>query len=833
MRKDELKEGKENHIVLRTALAHIRYRKSSGILIGISIMLTAALIMLIGSSAYGIILFQRQQVKITYGDFHGTYAQTDAETYARIVNHPGIETAGGSQIIAQVEEEGQTGFLYAMDAAALGMLKPFPLEAGRLPVRKDEIAAPAYFLRQLGYEGVVGEKISLSYRVLGKGEYCQQQFVVSGLVAVPEMGVRAGNFACLVTEEYADGAVARADRIRTVYFKINNEQDYNTATIEQEIRRLTQELGIAEARLTLNSMYLLFLIAPNKEVILTVILLILMVIFFSVLVIYNIYYVGLVGRIHEFGKIRALGAGKRQLKGMVFLEGILIGGIAVPAGIILGGILAQAGFGLIADLAGEMRPSSAAITVKTWHPAIVLLTAVVTFLTIWWSLRKPMKIVARVSPVEAIGHTNSVGGPEHKGRKKGAQRSRKLDERPVSLFRLMTANLRRNRKRTVTTILTLGLSSVLFIAVANVGAAISAEDMSRRIMEKGDFMIALDYQTDDQTYPENNLSAQQERGLLDEAFAEEISAIPGVTGVEIRKGVLVRTTVSLDEDEHIVALTTFNRADWEAYRPDFVAGETDYDALIAQGGIVYTWADKHRAERLAYETGAMIPLVMLSGQGQMPVKLLLSALNESLLSALMMPEESFEKLGLPGNTNYELFIYCEPQAAESVEAALEELIARDEAYELLSYRKEREAAELSLRLIVWPIYGLLIAMGVIGFMNMANTLITGIITRKQELGVLQAIGLTNRQMAGLLQMEGLVFTAGTLLLALTVGNGLGYAAFAWARDNYILEIAHYHFPAAETLVFVIGLLFLQLILSWLCSRAVRKEGIITRLRQPE
>ena len=36
--------------------------------------------------------------------------------------------------------------------------------------------------------------------------------------------------------------------------------------------------------------------------------------------------------------------------------------------------------------------------------------------------------------------------------------------------------------------------------------------------------------------------------------------------------------------------------------------------------------------------------------------------------------------------------------------------------------------------------------GLIGFMNMANTMIMNITTKKQEYGVLQAVGMTNKQL---------------------------------------------------------------------------------------
>ncbi len=52
--------------------------------------------------------------------------------------------------------------------------------------------------------------------------------------------------------------------------------------------------------------------------------------------------------------------------------------------------------------------------------------------------------------------------------------------------------------------------------------------------------------------------------------------------------------------------------------------------------------------------------------------------------------------------------------------------------------------------------------------------------------MLQAIGLSGKQTVNMLQLEGLFYTAGTLVLSLGLGSLLGYLAFLWGkgrRDN--------------------------------------------------
>lgn len=71
--------------------------------------------------------------------------------------------------------------------------------------------------------------------------------------------------------------------------------------------------------------------------------------------------------------------------------------------------------------------------------------------------------------------------------------------------------------------------------------------------------------------------------------------------------------------------------------------------------------------------------------------------------------------------------------------------------------------------------------GLIGFMNLANTMIINITTKKQEYGVLQAVGMTNKQLNLSLQIQGLIFTVGTICVALAAGLP------PWLRTVFLRE----------------------------------------------
>ena len=130
-------------------------------------------------------------------------------------------------------------------------------------------------------------------------------------------------------------------------------------------------------------------------------------------------------------------------------------------------------------------------------------------------------------------------------------------------------------------------------------------------------------------------------------------------------------------------------------------------------------------------------------------------------------------------------------------------------------------------------YGFLFLVGLIAFMNMANTMIISIITRKRELGVMQALGMTNRQMNRMLRNEGMILTLGSVLVSLLVGMPAGYALFCYGREHGYFGLDIYHVPFAEIIGMVAVLSVLQISLSYFLSRNVKKESVVERIRYQE
>lgn len=126
---------------------------------------------------------------------------------------------------------------------------------------------------------------------------------------------------------------------------------------------------------------------------------------------------------------------------------------------------------------------------------------------------------------------------------------------------------------------------------------------------------------------------------------------------------------------------------------------------------------------------------------------------------------------------------------------------------------------------------LIFIVGLVGVLNFFNAVVTGITARRRELAVLQAIGMTRRQLRFMLAAEGLLYTlsAAALTLALSLllgpplGNGLEHLFWFYTYRLNLLPLA-----AALPLFAALGIL-----IPLASCHATARRSVVERLRAAE
>ena len=811
--------------ILNLVKSRIRFHKSRSILTVISIALTTMMLMALGSTCIGLFQMERQRVTDMGSNYHAAFkGLTDAQL-EQLSHHTDVETVSASELFATIEYDKMNGFLNSnKDIKGKITSGIGNLTEGREAEQENEICGPPAFFKRMGVSPEIGATVTIPFRVNGEGEIIIRDFVITGLVSerdVSKVDVADSRIAygAAVSTALIDQYIPEGKHSYRTMARVTGEEELNYDQIKQKIADLAADLGLTEKDYSLNTEYLVVMTDPGTEMLGFGIGIALLIALFAGLVIYSIYYVSVITDIQEIGKLKALGASKKQVKRLLLQEGLLLSLIAIPAGLILGYLIPKIGLPILINLMDQAPVSQ----MKIFSLPVTAAVVGVVLLTLYLSLLKPMRMAAKVSPIEAIRYQESSAAKQ--GTRKGYLH--------INLSRLSIANLSRNRKRTLITITTMGLSCVLFLSLAGVMNSMDRTDFARRAISKGDFILKLDASYNDKAYPENNLNSLQSAGLLSPELVNQIQTIPGVTKVEDGDMVMISADLpnELFENGRYTSMEAFSREDLPEIEKELKRGTADYDKMVQENGILFQ--SDNFMDEYGMKIGDRIPFTVRSGDRTVQLEATITGSITGRDGSFGIPKDLLDRI-LPGtNTLDRLYIHTDSRAYDEVKTALQSITGSDEHLTLISLDEEMKIADLSINTLKYPCYLILLLIGIIGFMNLINTMITSIVTRKRELGILQAIGLSDRQLVKMLRKEGMFFTAGTLALALVIGNLMGYLVFLYGKATGFMEVQTYHYPIWETLFLTAALVLGQLAITYLISRRIHKESLVDRMRTNE
>ncbi len=710
-----------------------------------------------------------------------------------------------------------------MDETARKMLpynKEYELKEGKYPEKMQEIAAGRAFFRAMGYDDVkVGDTVTLDYRAGMRSEYKPEEFVVSGILYDRDEYTIEASYVVFGSQEFYDEHVAESDRQYNIYFTLNDSANVSMNNIDSVIKQIAASCGIEEKNVIVNDLYLQWVLQPSYETIAVCGILILAIVLFSVVVIYNIFQVGIAQKVQEYGKIKALGATRKQMKQLIFREGIFLAVSSIPLGLLFGFLIAKCSFNWLVEQGNLVSSGTGSMGVQEPAGASVFPACYASLYFRIISYRCFGSAQTNENCFTDFTYRSNTVFRKCRNTKKGKRNGRKN----VTVFSMAMANVTGNPKRTIGTILTMGFSCVLFVIISNYVGNIDTEHEARLSVNHGQFELQLDYSAEyDERYPENNLDTILTDNPLNDSLIEEIKSIPGVTDVMTREIV----SVNLNGTRFPAAIVS--KKDFDFMRQDGDIGSMDYDQAVKNGDIFFGWSTW--MEQDGYAPGESIAFDFENGSGTYTYQGKIAGSFVSADTYLVIPEGVYRSMNPRGTAYGYLWVDCDKKDVASVEQSLNTLISNTSHIKMDTYHAQLQSAEFASRMMKLGCYLFMAVVGLIGFMNMANTMIMNITTKKQEYGVLQAVGMTNKQLNLCLQLQGLIFTVGTICVALIIGLPLGYALFSYAKHNGIFGMNIYHVPIVPIfiMIFLVGLL--QIVLSCVLSSNLKKETLVERIR---
>ena len=860
--------------ISRTALSNFKKNKSRNLLIGAAIALTAFLLTAAPTVILGFITIQNQAVNQYYPTFHAMFRDVDSQTAKKLLADERVEQAGLREDAAAMYCDRDPDVritMLSIDQAAAELSRQ-ELAEGHLPKKAEEIVVSKGVLEAMGLEGTVGDRIQVPFRPNGGSETREsREFTISGMVADSEISIRDSLYFCFVSDAFVREILTEDERQYRIYLRLAGADGMITDAIQEQIETLGGEYGVEKNEIILNGEYLMAnYVDPATYSGLG--LMMALIALTGALTIYGIYYVSMLDKVQEYGRLRAVGATKRQIRQLVFREGLAVAAIAVPIGMLLGllggvqMIRLTARYSVSSDIAVayQMKQIVENGEVNLIQPWIIAFGVLISFATVYISLLKPMRTASRISAIEALRYQGDAGstrvswkrsGPGTEaekiaaaGRKKSAGllhfwkksstagKTRKGYEE-IDIRKLTLTNLSRNKKRTVMTIFTLGATGILFMVVATVCSCMSPKDMVRDDLRE-DIRLSVDSWADPM-YPERALNKIQQNNPLTEELKEQLLQIGGVKDIDVDMAVNVRLDGPTEADGSPLAsgITGVSARALEALRDYVAEGSLDDPSLTEGTGIILGEKFRDRFEEMKdWKPGKTIRMELMDGENILQKEFRIAAVVNGPGSYggtwLAMPADALQSLCETNLTDC-LEITVESGMEKSAAEEVRHLTADLEYLEIRTYAEAFEEAEKSIGILLSICYGVLLIFSLIGILNLVNTMINSVYVRRRELGMLQAIGMSERQTVNMLQMEGLFYTMGTLALSLGLGSLLGYGAFLWSKKTGIFSIMNYRYPVVPALVLAAAVLTVQLLVTYLVNQSFRKQSLIDRIRFAE
>lgn len=485
------------------------------------------------------------------------------------------------------------------------------------------------------------------------------------------------------------------------------------------------------------------------------------------LVIYNILKITVSRRMTQYGVLRAMGADKGQLYFLVTAQVLLICAVGIPIGLLLGTLSAK---GILTAATGMLSPEiflvrdagelNRLIEENSGGKGMFLLaSAAVTLVFALAAALPAARYAARVAPTVAMAGS----------RTKVRRRSRR--EKKIRSFEAFYAwlNLKRSRGRTAITVLSLVMSITVFITLQ--GAVGLLDTAGSGVAEHyGDYSI---------TNETAGFSLEEYQAMEEDPRVAKLTAMQFTfyeQGTDSHPvGIAFSVPLQPAETFQVVGL---NSAYWDrafsSLPPEILEKLKAGEGCMVRNPLplVYEGQEVPRTTILAGDT------ITVAGQELTVLDTLdgyetyLSVGNNGFINGVQIVVNESLYAALTGKTAYNELLPTLAEGAdrEEYDAAVEALAGRVPGTLWLSFEdtdRQLEESFAQTRFLAW---GLILFVGLIGLLNIINTVYTNIHTRVAEIGMQRAIGMSTGSLFKVFLWEGAYYG----MIAAVIGSIAGY-----------------------------------------------------------
>lgn len=817
------------------------------------------------------------------GSWHGSFYDIDEKEYLSLMDKEGLgdialtRNMGYGMLEESINQYKPYLRMIAVDEKAFELL-PIRLIEGRLPENNNEILVSDHIRSNGGVEYSIGDELFLELgdRVLDDGTIVTNQnaYIVgeneeiieyievkdSGTYKVVGISKRLSHefegynepgysLITIMDKEDMEGGKFNA------YAKVRNPK--NTMKL---VESLAKELGIE--KYNFNSQLLRYMgISDNSgfngvlyslAAVLTALIML-----GSISLIYNSFSISLSERVKQFGMLSSVGATAKQRRNSVFFEAVVIAGIGIPLGVLAG----IAGIGttlyLLRGQLSSFLPNDYSVTLSlSVSVGSVIIAVLIAITTILISASIPARRSKRISAMDAIRQTTDI---------KLTSKKVKTSRLTGKLFGLegniALKNLKRNRRRYRSTVLSLFISIVLFVSASSFGMYL--KDSVENVYENTDYDLAF----------YNYQYSGKVRAEIDKGMYKDILALDEVLEGSIIKR--MNANINIDKEDvgdihykNMVELGIVN--DGEALNVEALINFVDHDTFIEYLGeigleeeevnnkdipssividkqhyynyqqerynnikllkddslnsFIMEYVDENNLNKeLEVEIAAVAEEAPFGLDDYTYMNVLTVIADESLLDT--------SYIDLQDQWYTETLLISAENPVEAEEAIKKILMKDEDMFNTLGISNVAEQIQVSRNIITIInvfAYGFIVLISLITIANVFNTISTNVNLRRREFAMLKSVGMTNSSFNKMLNYECIFYGLKALLYGLPVSIGVTYLIYKSIENG--VDMAFY-LPSSSILISILSV-FLVVFISMMYSMSkIRKENILDGLKK--
>ncbi len=864
-------------LLKKLTIKNLKLNKKRTIVTIIGIMLSVALITAVvtmySSMISSLIKFEIHEK----GDFHAAFYNVPMDKVKELQNNRKIQEVFLTQNIGYAKLENckneykPYAFVKAFTKKSIDNLS-VKLVEGRLPENENEIVIPTHLktngriILNVGDDITlnVGTRVSEGQELNQKNEFNKENseeiinakaktYKIVGIIERPasniegysapgytfitflnsENNVGKSDVYCKYTKEGLKDNIdvtASILEVNKESFRKLEKSDFDS---EEDFNKVTDDVSKAKYEYNINS-YLIGLetnpLSSSDVGGLGVVVAIVcgIIVFTSIFCIKNSFDISIAEKTKQYGMLKSVGATKKQIRKNVLFEATILGLIGIPLGLILG-MIASSILIVISNLFIEDMLTRNLKLVLNFSWVAFAVSIVLGIVTIYLSALRSARKASKISPIESIRNSNEI---KIKAKK---LKTPKIIRKIFGIGgEISYKNLKRNKKKYRTTVISITVSVFVFIALSYFMNLAFSEIKNELNLRDYNLSVSMATKMDEQLKDKI-----EEATKLDNIKNYTILKYDSCNIENPKYSNEFKDYMNITSDKENIILDGYinvesiNNEQYKEYVKKLGLNYEDIkDKAILIDNIKTSQYNKEKNKYVektvkVFEYGKNdIIKCKTSDNKEFEIKVGIATdelpFGLDVLSGqfILVSDEIYEKHFSDHNIN----IYYDSSNPDKLQDDIDTLL-KGYTYDVYNIAENVRMMENIYTLIGIFLYGFIIVITLIGVTNIFNTITTNMELRKPEFAMLKSIGMTSKEFNRMIRLETVFMGVKSLLFSIPIGIGLSYLIYNSLESNVKFEL-----PLNAIIIsIVVVFLLITCIMKYSMSK-INKQNTIETIR---